>query len=88
MADTIELSCQELTELVNAYLEGTLPESERARFDAHLATCAGCRTYLDQMRRTVAMTSMLRDNTLSDEARDRLLAAFRTWKSGLPPDPQ
>ena len=85
MAEIADMSCQELTELVNAYIEGTLPETERARFDAHLAICGGCETYLDQMRRTIALTGMLRDDELSDEARDRLLAAFRTWKSGPPP---
>jgi hypothetical protein len=58
------------------------------RFDAHLASCTGCGIYLDQMRRTIAMTGLLREDALSDEARDRLLAAFRTWKSGLPPDPE
>ena len=88
MAEMSGMCCQELTELVSAYLEGTLPQSERTRFDVHLAGCTGCEIYLDQMRRTVVMTGTLCDVALSDEARDRLLAAFRTWKSGLPPDPQ
>jgi anti-sigma factor RsiW len=88
MTDVAEMSCQELTELATAYLEGALPEGERARLDAHLATCSGCGAYLDQMWRTIEMTGMLRDDAISDEARDRLLAAFRAWKSGLPPDPQ
>jgi predicted anti-sigma-YlaC factor YlaD len=88
MTDIAEMSCQELAELVNAYLEGTLAEGDHARFDAHLATCSGCAIYLDQMRRTIAMTGTLHEDALSHEARDRLLAAFRAWKSGLPPDPQ
>lgn len=88
MADIEDMSCQELTELVNAYLEGALPESDRARFDAHLAICSGCRTYLDQMRRTISMTGTLRDDTLPDAVKDRLLSAFRTWKSGESPDSQ
>ncbi len=88
MAEIAAMSCQELTELVNAYLEGTLPEGDRARFDAHLAACTGCHIYLDQMRRTIAMTGMLREEDLSDEARERLLVVFRTWKSGQPPGPE
>ena len=45
------LVCREFVELVTAYLEGTLPEAERARMDAHLAECDGCTGYLEDMRR-------------------------------------
>ncbi len=88
MTEIAEMTCQELTELVNAYLEGTLPESDQGRFEAHLAICSGCSAYLDQMRRTISMTGTLRDNTLPDAVRDRLLSAFRTWKSDESPDSQ
>ena len=50
-----DLSCRELVELVTEYLEGALPEGERARFEAHLANCAGCETYLEQVRATIAL---------------------------------
>ena len=36
------LTCQELVEIVTAYIEETLPEAERQRFDMHLAECDGC----------------------------------------------
>ena len=48
-----EMPCQELVELVTAYLEGYLAPAERTRFEEHLATCSGCRTYLQQMRMTL-----------------------------------
>jgi anti-sigma factor RsiW len=38
------MACQELVELVTAYLEGYLAPAERTRFEEHLATCSGCRT--------------------------------------------
>ena len=44
------LNCRELVELVTAYLEGALSSGERKRFDAHLAGCDGCTTYVEQMR--------------------------------------
>ena len=47
------LVCREFVELVTGYLEGTLPERERARMDAHLAECDGCAGYLEDMRRLV-----------------------------------
>jgi predicted anti-sigma-YlaC factor YlaD len=77
---TDELSCQELVELVTEYLEGTLPDQERVRFDEHLAVCEGCRVYLDQMRRTIRTVGTLSEETLAPEARDGLLAAFRDWR--------
>jgi len=50
-----DLSCRVLVELVTDYLEGALPEAELARFEAHLAHCAGCEAYLEQVRATIAL---------------------------------
>jgi anti-sigma factor RsiW len=73
------MTCAELVELVTAFLEGALdPEAER-RFAEHLATCDGCETYVDQMRRTIAEVGQVEPEGLSDETRDRLLEAFRTF---------
>jgi anti-sigma factor RsiW len=74
-----QLSCQELVELVTDYLEGVLPEAERSRFEDHLATCDGCRTYVDQMRTTLRITGELSPSSLSAEAEESLLQAFRGW---------
>ena len=77
-----ELTCMELTELVTAYLEGALPPAERARFEEHLAVCPGCSAYLDQMRKTIRLAGMLKEDDIAPEARDQLLQAFRSWKQG------
>jgi anti-sigma factor RsiW len=78
--DPDDLPCQELVELVTDYLEGRLSEPERLRFEAHLASCSGCRTYLEQMRQTVRMLGRLTEESIEPEARERLLAAFRDWR--------
>ena len=39
-----EMDCNELVELVTAYLDNALDEETRARFEAHLTECDGCRT--------------------------------------------
>lgn len=75
-----ELSCQELVELVTDYLEGSLAPEDRARFEAHLAVCTGCRHYLAQMRHTLAQLGDLPAETISTEALDALLRIFRDWK--------
>jgi anti-sigma factor RsiW len=77
-----DLTCKELVELVTDYLEGALPAEERDRFEQHIVSCGGCETYLAQMRRTIALTGALTEESLSPDARDGLLAAFRGWKRG------
>lgn len=77
-----EIACRQLVELVSDYLEGRLPPEERARFDAHLADCDGCATYLEQMRQTIRALGHVPEESLTDEARDRLLEAFRDWPRG------
>jgi anti-sigma factor RsiW len=76
-----QLSCQELVELVTDYLDGALPPAERARFDAHLAGCDGCRAYLEQIRVTIRLSGALRPEQLDPAAEEALLEAFRDWKS-------
>ena len=75
-----ELTCRELVRLVTDYLEGELPETDRRRFDDHLTKCDGCTTYLAQVRDTIRITGTLTEESLAPQARDELLAAFRTWK--------
>jgi anti-sigma factor RsiW len=75
-----QLSCQELVELVTDYLDGVLPPADRARFDAHIADCDGCRDYLEQIRATIALTGTLAPEQLAPEAEAALLEAFRDWK--------
>ena len=81
MTETVEqLSCQELVELVTDYLDGALPPAERMRFDAHIAGCDGCHTYLEQIRLTIARTGSLLPERLDPAAEAALLEAFRDWK--------
>ncbi len=78
-ANEEELTCQELVEIVSDYLEGALPEADRARFDAHLETCEGCRRYLDQMRTTIRVVGTLTEDDLDPGAKEQLLQLFREW---------
>ena len=82
MAKAEEMSCRELVEIITEYLEGTLPPAERARFEAHLAVCPGCQTYLDQMRQTVRALGRLTEQSIPPQARQELLQVFRHWKKG------
>ncbi len=73
------MNCDEFVELVTAYLDGALDPTVERRFIEHLAECAGCDTYLEQIERTVSELGHLPAMSLSDDARERLLSAFRDW---------
>jgi anti-sigma factor RsiW len=74
------LVCQELVELVTDYFEGALSRGDRKRFDAHIAACEHCTLYIEQLRQTIALTGTLREEDVSPDARDALLAQFARWK--------
>ncbi len=74
-----EIPCRELVELVTEYLEDRLLTVDRIRFEAHLAECGACRTYLEQFRQTIRALGRLPEESLSPEAQRALVAAFRGW---------
>jgi anti-sigma factor (TIGR02949 family) len=76
-----EMACQELVDAVTAYLDGTLSDADRRRFDNHLAACPHCAEYLAQMQQTIARLGTLDQTTLSPDVREQLLGAFRDWRS-------
>ena len=74
-----EMPCRELVELITDYLEDRLSPFDRVRFEAHLAECEACRTYIDQFRQTIRSLGRLPEESLSTQAREALIAAFRDW---------
>jgi len=48
-----ELACKQLVELVADYLDDVLSPELKARFEAHLAGCDGCTTYLSQTQQII-----------------------------------
>jgi anti-sigma factor RsiW len=75
-----EMVCRELVEVVTDYLEGTLPDEDRRRLEAHLRECPYCATYIEQMRQTMAALGTLSAESLAPETRRELLEAFRGWR--------
>jgi anti-sigma factor RsiW len=74
-----ELTCQQVVELVTAYLDDGLSPEDRERFEQHLVSCSGCRNYLEQMRRTIETTGRVQ-LALPAELEEKLLEAFRGWR--------
>jgi anti-sigma factor RsiW len=74
------ITCQEVVELVTAYLETVLPADEAGLFEQHLNFCDGCIWYVEQMRATVATVGRISEDDVPPETREKLLTAFREWK--------
>jgi anti-sigma factor RsiW len=75
-----ELACEDVVQLITAYLDGDLPDDMRADVDEHLDGCDGCRNVLAQWRTIIALAGRLTeadvDNT-DEITRDRLISAVR-----------
>ena len=74
------MACAELVEVITDYLEGALGPDDRRRFEAHLAACPYCLTYLDQTREVIATVGRLPVESLSPQRQEELLVAFRGWR--------
>jgi anti-sigma factor RsiW len=70
------ITCQELVERASDYLEGALSADDAELLEHHLNYCQGCEWYLDEMRRTIAMGTRLREEQVAEETLERLVAAF------------
>lgn len=77
-----DIFCQQWVELVTDYLEGTLSTELRQAADGHLAECPHCREYLEQMRRTIAVSGHLRHEEVPEDVVDALTKAFAELRRG------
>jgi anti-sigma factor RsiW len=80
VTQTEEMACNELVEVVSDYLDGTLPEDDRLRFESHLEECPYCVEYVKQFQETIAATGELTPEAIASERRAELLEAFRGWR--------
>lgn len=83
MTDTTplpEMPCQDIVEVVTAYLEDALSPTDRRRFEEHLEICEACAMYVDQIRETIVLTGRtVQPEELPQDLREGLRAAFQTW---------
>lgn len=73
------IDCNELVELVSAYLDDALDPDTRARFDQHLLGCDGCDSYLQQFRATIRAVGRISTDDLDPTFRGRILDSLRDW---------
>lgn len=75
-----DVSCREIVQIVNDYVEGALPTAEAEAVELHLNLCDGCTAYLEQLRLSIALTGELPPDALPPELEDELCAAFRGFR--------
>lgn len=49
------MTCRDLVDFLMAYLDGDLPEDQRARFETHLSVCPACVVYMNTYIETVRL---------------------------------
>jgi anti-sigma factor RsiW len=81
LTDVAQMPCQELVELLTAYLDGTLEVADRERLEAHLKLCDPCVVYIEQFRETIAASGHLHARDLAPETQAELLKLFNDWRT-------
>jgi anti-sigma factor RsiW len=82
MSVDASITCQEVVELLSAYLDGELDPTILARVETHLAGCDGCTMVLEEFRETIRLSGGLTVEQVDETQRRTLLEAFRDWTTG------
>ena len=69
------LSCKDITENANSYIDKELPFFTRMKVKMHLMMCVHCKRYIDQLNTTILALGQLRraDETVSEEIVDNIV---------------
>ena len=78
-----DLVCQQVVEMVTAYLEEALSRSDRRRLEKHLAGCPHCTEYIAQIRETIRLAGRLAPEDLTPRMRSDLTEVYRHWRAEL-----
>lgn len=80
----IMLTCEDVNHFLVEYLEGTLDEDMRERFEKHIARCEMCQRYLDQYQTTIGLVKESDEAPPDppDELREKTLAFLREHADG------
>lgn len=81
------MKCEELLQILNEYVDGTVDPGLCKEFEQHLAGCNPCQVVVDTIRKTITLYKNGEPFELPLEFRQRLHAALRErWKE-IHPEP-
>ncbi len=73
------MTCRDFAEFLSEYLSGALALAERAEFEAHLAECPTCVTYLDTYQKTIELGKAAYahpEDSVQDDVPEQLVRAI------------
>ncbi len=76
------MNCRDLKELLSAYVDGELAQTQRDFVEEHLATCTECQAVVERYRQTGRQLASLRTPTPPADLRDRVMSRIRTLPGG------
>ncbi len=75
------MKCEELLNLLNEYVDGTVDPAICVEFERHMAGCNACQVVVDNIRQTISIYRAGEPLELPTEFRERLHAALRAhWR--------
>lgn len=83
----VVLSCREVAKSASDYLDANLSWRRRLQLRLHLAMCAHCRRYVDQLALSIAALRGLKQDAAASETAEQVIAALRQTRSAEPPKP-
>ncbi|GLV59531.1 hypothetical protein KDH_63570 [Dictyobacter sp. S3.2.2.5] len=75
------MNCEQVRDLLSAYLDDQLTANERQYVDAHLSSCPQCASVLADYRRFDALLAQLPRVTPTPDLRDKILATAGPFTS-------
>ena len=66
------MTCREVIDVLDDYVDGTMPPDVAAELERHLADCAPCRAYLATYRKTRELTAAAGRAEMPEEMQERL----------------
>ena len=73
----LEPTCEEVNGFISDYLEGTLDDKTRGKFEAHIGDCSACGRFLEQYETTVRLTHDAGQFSPPDELFEKTMAFLR-----------
>ena len=80
------MNCRDLIDFLMEYVEGTLPDHQRATFEEHMQICSQCVDYIETYKKTIALTADAWNDDCPEDIPDELIQAILAARKAPPTD--
>ena len=70
------MNCREMSEFLQDYFAGDIPEAVASEFSVHISGCGNCTVYMEQYRQIIAGERALRAEDSACECPEELVQAI------------